>query len=239
MEREGEAVRKAVEELRTQLAVDKARAEAIELTAVKGFAFEDKLERALVSVISPHEDVAERVAATQGNRGKAGDFTVIINPADIGGKDARYVIEAKDSAHRLRDILAELDRAIANRGGLAAVAVFARSSQCPGGEPFQVYGNKALVVYDKDGANDLALRLACTWARWVVRRQLATGTDLVDVGRIGALIESARKALRTASTIDMALKASKTKIDQALSHVATMVADLDSAMSAMEDEISA
>ena len=61
----------------------------------------------------------------------------------------------------------------------------------------------------------------------------------MDVGRIGALIESARKALRTASTIDMALKASKTKIDQALSHVATMVADLDSAMSAMEDEISA
>jgi hypothetical protein len=239
VEREGEAVRKAVEELRTQLAVDKARAEAIELTAVKGFAFEDKLERALVSVTSPHEDVAERVAATQGNRGKAGDFTVIINPTDVGGKDARYVIEAKDSAHRLRDILAELDRAIANRGGLAAVAVFARSSQCPGGEPFQVYGNKALVVYDKDGANDLALRLACTWARWVVRRQLATGTDLVDVGRIGALIESARKALRTASTIDMALKASKTKIDQALSQVATMVADLDNAMSAMEDEISA
>lgn len=115
-------------------------ADAIELTAVKGFGFEDKLERALVSVTSPHKDVAERVAAMQGNRGKAGDFTVIINPADVGGKDARYVIEAKDTALRLRDILAELDRAIANRGGLAAVAVFVRSSQCPGGEPFQIYG---------------------------------------------------------------------------------------------------
>jgi hypothetical protein len=239
VEREGEAVRKAVEELRTQLAVDRARADAIELTAVKGFSFEDKLERALVSVTFPHEDVAERVAARQGNRGKTGDFTVVLNPADVGGKDARYVVEAKDSAHKLRDILAELDRAIANRDGLAAVAVFARSSQCPGGEPFQIYGNKALVVYDKDDANDLALRIACTWARWTVRRQLATATDLVDVLRIVALIESARQSLRTASTIDMALKASKTKIDQALGHVTTMVADLDSAMSAMEAEISA
>jgi hypothetical protein len=238
VEREGEAVRKAVEELRTQLAVDKAKADVIELTAVKGFSFEDKLERALVSVTSPHEDIAERVAARQGNRGKAGDFTVIINPADVGGKDARYVIEAKDSAHRLGDILTELDRAIANRDGLAAIAVFARSSQCPGGEPFQIYGSKALVVYDKDDPNDLALRLACTWARWVVRRQLATGTDPVDVTRIGDLIDAARQALRTASTIELALKVSKTKIDQALSHVATLVADLDSTMSALEDEIS-
>lgn len=238
VEREGEAVRKAVEELRTHLAVDKARADAIELTAVKGFSFEDTLERVLVGVTSSHEDIAERVGGKQGNHGKAGDFTVILNPADVGGKDARYVIEAKDSAHKLRDILAELDRAIANRDGLAAVAVFARSSQCPGGEPFQIYGNKALVVYDKDDANDLALRLACTWARWVVRRQLTTGTGLVDVGRIGALIDAARQTLRTASTIELALKVSKTKIDQALGHVATLVADLDSTMSAMEEEIS-
>jgi hypothetical protein len=239
VEKEAGAVRKAVDELKTQLAVDGAKAEMLELTTSKGFTFEEKLERALIIVSSPHEDVVDRVGGSPGARGRKGDLKVTLNPADTGGQDACYVLEAKDSKLKLRDILKELDEAITNRGALAGIGVFAKPAQSPAAAPFQPYGNRALVTFDKDEGDDLALRLGCAWARWVARRQLVADMDRVDLERIGSRIEAARQALRTASTIGTALKTSKTKIDQALGHVATLVSDVESALDGIEDEIAA
>src|SRR5205807_7663786 len=135
-----------------------------------------------------HGHVVERVGGTTGARGKKGDYKVIVNPEDCAGQDVCFTIEAKNQQLKLRDTLKELDRCIANRGALAGIAVFAKDEQCPGESPFQVYGNRALVVYNPSARNDLALRLAVAWGRWVVRRQLAADADSVDLGRIGSLI---------------------------------------------------
>jgi hypothetical protein len=95
------------------------------------------------------------------------------------------------------------------------------------------------VVFDKDEQDPLALRLGCGWARWTVRRQLAAPSESIDLERVGALIEGARHALRGSATISTALKASKTKIDQALGHVDTLVSEVEAALGGIEGEVSA
>jgi hypothetical protein len=237
VEKETARVQKDIEELKTQLVADQVRAEMFDLTALKGFAFEDVLEQALVTICAPLGDVAERVGGTPGSYGKKGDFRVALNPDDVSGRDVCYVIEAKNAAYKLRDILKELELCMANRGALAAIAVFAKADQCVGDIPFQTYGNRALVVYDPAAGNDLALRLACAWARWVVRRQLATPADSIDLDRIGSLIDSARTALRTQSTIDHALTTSANKITEARRHVGTLVAEIEASLAGIENEL--
>jgi hypothetical protein len=239
VEKESSKLYKAVEELKTQLAVDEARAEVFQLTTKKGFTFEDELEEALIDLCQPHGDVAERVGGTNGVRGKKGDFCVVVNPDDCAGLEVCFTLEAKNQQLSLRDTLKELDRCIANRGALAGIAVFAKAEQRPGDSPFQVYGNRALVAYDPTEGSDLALRLAIAWARWVVRRQLATNADTVDLDRIGSLIDGARQALRTQSTIDRVLTTSANKIGEAKRHLASLVADIESALASIQSEIAA
>ncbi len=125
-------VHKAVQELATTLAVDEVRAEMFELTTKKGFTYEDELEHALIGICRPHGDVADRVGGTPGQRGRKGDFTVTLDPADAAGQDVRYVLEAKNQQLNLRDALKEADAAIANREALAGIVVFAKADQCPG-----------------------------------------------------------------------------------------------------------
>lgn len=239
VEKETAKLQKVLEELRKELAVDDAKAEMFELTTKKGFTFEDELETSLIEICQPHGDVAERVGGTPGARGKKGDFKVTINPDDAAGQDVCFAVEAKNKKLCLRDILRELDRGIANRGALAGIAVFARHEQCPGDSSFHTYGNKAIVVYDHQEQSDLALRLSVAWARWVVRRQLTAGADMVDLDHVGSLIEAAREALRTHSTINRALTTSANKISDARGHLETLVADVETALAGIEEEIAA
>jgi hypothetical protein len=239
VEKETGKLQKALDELRTQLAVDEAKAEMFELTTKKGFTYEDELEAALIEICQPHGDLAERVGGTPGARGKKGDFKVSLNPDDVAGQDVCFTMEAKNQHCRLKDILKELDGCVTNRGALAGVAVFAKQEQCPGGSPFQFYGNRALVVYDPGDGNNLALRLSVAWARWVVRRQLAAGGDSIDLDRIGSLIEAARQALRTQKTIDRALTTSANKITEAKGHLNSLVNDVEEALLGIEGEVAA
>jgi hypothetical protein len=239
VEKETSKLQAAFEELKAQIAVEEAKAEMFELTTKKGFTFEDELESRLIDICEPCGDVAERVGGTAGSRGKKGDFVVRVNPEDVAGQDVCFTIEAKNQKMSLRDTLKELDRCIANRDALAGIAVFAKQNQCPGDTPFQSYGNRGVVIYDEIAGGELALRLAVAWARWVVRRQLSATVDVVDLDRIGSLIESARHALRAQSTIDRALTTSTNKIAEAKGHLASLVADVEAALASIEHEIAA
>jgi hypothetical protein len=237
IEKKGEAILQAFAELKTQLAVEEAKAVAFDQSAAKGFSFEDLLDAALTEIAAGFEDVAERVGGTPGGRGRKGDFVVTLNPSDTNGESASYVLEAKDTPKKLPEILKELDQAMANRGAVAAIAVFARPEQSPIKLPFHPFDNKAVVVLDKDAPDELALRLACCWARWIARRNLAKAADDIDLGRIAGLIEAARQGLATTSKIRTALNGSKTQIDRALGHVESLVVDVESALQGIEDEV--
>jgi hypothetical protein len=128
---------------------------------------------------------------------------------------------------------------MANRGAVAAIAVFARAEQSPTKLPFQPFDNKAVVILDKEAPDLLALRLACCWARWIARRNLAKAADDIDLGRVAGLIEAARQGLATSSKIRTALNGSKTQIDRALGHVESLVLDVEAALHGIEDEVAA
>jgi hypothetical protein len=239
VEKETGKVKDAVEELKTRFAVEEGRSELFDLTTHKGFVYEDELEATLVRICQPHGDVCERVGGTPGTRGKKGDFKLAINPEDVAGRDVTVAVEAKNQQLTLRETLKELDRCIANRETVAGIAVFAKAEQCPCEDPFAYYGNRAIVAFDPQEPSELALRLAVAWARWIGRRQLATSADALDLDRIGALIDDARKALRTRSTIDRALTTSANKIGEAKGHLSLLVAAVEAALASIEGEVAA
>ena len=233
-------VHKAVQELTTQLAVDEAKAEMFELTTKKGFTFEDELEH------DADRDLPAARRRRRAGRRHAGcarqEGRLHGHPQPRGHRRPGRLLRPsrrRTSSSTCATCCGSSTQAIANRGALAGIAVFAKDEQCPGDAPFQPYGNRALVVYDPTDGDDLALRLACCWARWVARRQLAAGGDTVDLDRVGSLIEDARQALRTRSTIDRALTTSANKITEAKNHLGTLVAEVEAALAAIEGEIAA
>jgi hypothetical protein len=117
------------------------------------------------------------------------------------------------------------------------VAVFSSQDCAPSALPFEAYDNKALVVYDKGEGDPLAVRLACLWARWVVRRQLSSGGDDLDKAHVEAQIEGARRALQRISTVRRCLSTAGKKIDEAGGQVTDLEAEVREALDAISDEI--
>ena len=231
-------VLRGVTELSEKVAVRGAEARALELSSTKGFSYEDAAHGVIGVIAAAYGDLAEQVGTTTGALAtKAGDELVTLNPEDTRGEHARYVLELKDRRLGVNAILNELGEAIENREALAGVAVFSRDELSPIAAPFQHFGTKAIVTLDKDGLDERALRLACMWARWMVRRQLADVDGDLDIDRVESLIGEARRALARATTVRRAHSAAKRKIDEAGSQVDDLVDDVDTALHALCDAI--
>lgn len=230
---------KALSELSERVAVDRARTELMNKMATKGFSFEELVHAAVARIAATLGDIAERVSGALGTTArKSGDELVHLNPEDTRGSSARYVLENKDRKLPLKNTLDELDLAMANREAAAAIAVFSSHSNAPIDDVFQTFGNKSVLVFDKDDPDERALRLACTWARWVVRRQVADADRYVDLGRMETLIEDAKRALNQATVIRRALAAAGKKVEEARTHFDGLVDEVEDALQALGEEIS-
>lgn len=233
----------AVGRLAEQLAADRASAAAtaiaLELSAVKGMAFEDQVVVAITATAAERGDIAEAVGRLGGaSGGRVGDVVVQIDPASIGGRSGAYVVECKDRRLTLKATLDELRRAAQNRDAFAAIAVFSGLDNCPVPAPFAVFNDRAVVVYDKDEPDPTALRLACAWARWIVQREARPDHDGVDLETIGRLIDEARRALDRVNTIRRAHSAAAKKITEASCQVAELNSEVSSALDRIEQALS-
>lgn len=236
--KEVRGVHSAVIDLAERVAAKRAAEEAFEHSAIKGFTFED-LVHGVVSVIADaHGDCAEKCGRQQGVAGGlAGDEVVLLNEGDTFGAAEAYVLEVKDKKLTLAQTQAELDDAIANRGARAAIAVFSSQVKAPTAVPFSYRGNKAIVVLDKDDPDPRDLRLACMWARWIVRRQLSEHSDDVDVETIEALVDEAVTATARIKKIKGHHTSAKRTIDLATAMVVDMGADLDEILERLRREL--
>jgi len=116
--------------------------------------------------------------------------------------------------------------------------VFTTQEQAPTSVPFHHSGNRAIVVLDADGHDDAALRLAYMWARWIVRRECAgAGADDVDLERVAALIEDARRAIDRSSAIKRFHTNAKKSIDQASEQLGSLTSEVQDALDAVADEL--
>jgi hypothetical protein len=230
---------KQLQELVVAIETGKARARAAETTAVKGFAYEDVLQRGLAAIAAIHGDLAEPVGTRTGLAGtKSGDHLVTINPEDTCGAEARFVIECKDRRLSMSKTMEELAKAMDNHAARAAIAVFSRAEHAPGQLPFYPSGNRAVLVYDKDDPDGSALQLAYTWARWTCRRDLTADQISIDPGRVEAAITKARQALARQQSARACFTAATRKIDEGAGHVAALAEEVQAALAELADEIS-
>lgn len=234
-------VRRDVADLSERIAVADAVAPVLELTTGKGFRFEDVLDACVGRIAAQHGDVAEHVGTESGAAGtQKGDEVVTLNVDDANGYEARFALEAKSRKLTMRATLKELDDALDNRDALAAIAVFTTQEQAPTSVPFHYAGNKAIVVLDKEGTDDAALRLAYMWARWVVRRELCgTPVDELDVERVCALIDDASRGIERCTTIRKYHTQARKGIDQAGAELDAMVDDVRESLDAIAEELAA
>jgi hypothetical protein len=227
-----------LQELTVTVAASKARTQVTELTAVKGFSYEDMLQRGLASIAAVHGDIAEQVGRKFGLSGtQNGDHLVTINAEDICGEEARFVIECKDRRLGMANTMAELSKAMDNHGAQAAIAVFSRAEHAPNPLPFSWSGNRAVLVYDKDEPDGNALQLAYTWARWICRRDLAADGAAIDTGRVEAALTRARQALARQQSARSCFTVAVKKIDEGASHVADLVDEVRTALAQLAEEL--
>jgi hypothetical protein len=231
-------VRKDLRELSEGLAASRATTEAMRRSAVKGNDYESVLFDEVSGIAAAQGDAAERVGRVGGALGtQKGDIVVTLDPEETRGLDACYAVEAKDKKLGLRATLDELDKAMTNRQAVAGIAVFASSDQAPTRVPFQPHGDKAIVVFDGEEPDPRALRLACLWARWVVKRSLYDVTEAVDVERLESLIEKMRRALGRATTMRRANSTVKKASLELGTHLDEMLDELEAALDAMCSEL--
>ena len=120
----------------------------------------------------------------------------------------------------------------------SAIAVFTTQEQAPTSVPFHYAGNKAIVVLDKEGADDSALRLGYMWARWVVRRDLcAEPSDELDVARIGGLIDDAARAIDRCTTIRKYHTQARKGIEHAGLELDALVDEVRESLDAIGEEL--
>jgi hypothetical protein len=235
---EAAAIKGAVAEVSEKIAVRTAESELLEHTAIKGAAYEDIVHAEVARIVEPFGDIAEPTGTVPGaTGGKKGDEVVTLNPEETRGQVARYVLEIKDRKVGLSAILAELDEAQANRGALAAIAVFSREDNCPAAGPFTYHGPRALVALDKDIPDPAALRLACLWARWSAHRQLTEEREGIDAERIDALTAEASRALDRLVTIRRCHTSARNKIQEAGSQVDDLGSEVEGILARIRVEI--
>ena len=235
----GESLAKAVTDVSEKIAVTRVQAEMAEKSAGKGFVFEDVVHEAVSRVAGAHGDLAEQVGHLPGACGmKSGDEVITLSLDDTRGVCVRIVAEIKDRRLGQKSTFEELDRAMANREAFVGIAVFSRQEHAPSTEPFSFWGPYGIVVLDKDELDDAALRLACLWARWMARRQLADESGDVSLDRVASLVEEARRALDRVSTIRRCHTSAAKRISEATVQVDELAEEVEIALDAIAKEIS-
>ncbi len=149
-------------ELRDMLNQEKGRRDEADAGTRKGLDYEDQIELVIRKLAQPWQALVERTSLQTGELGagaKVGDYLVVL-PDGL-----RIVIEAKNtrsiSVLGAEGILAELDRAKANRHADLAICVSACDAYPAEVGQFAVYGNRLLVVDDGQG---VLLEVALRWA---------------------------------------------------------------------------
>ncbi len=99
------------------------------------------------------------------------------------------------------------------------------------------WGNRAVLVYDKDDPDDTALQLAYCWARWVTRRELAGRSEAFDAARAEAALQRARKALAKHQAARACFTSATNKISEGCRHVDGLVEEVRAALKELWDQL--
>jgi hypothetical protein len=220
-------------EIRDLLAGARGREEEAERGTAKGFEYEDLLEDRLRESARHLGALVERTSRTTGAlAGEAivGDYLVDLPSGTrivVEAKHARSLTLSGDSG-----ILAELDRAMANRAADIAICVSAQPEAFPREVgPFGVYGSRILVTDDGEGT---MLGIALRWAAAMDAARGPAGADpdpavvadrLQRIRQMGQLFSSNRRAL---TEIVRSVEKVRSSLDDMRSELLGLTDDLSS-----------
>ncbi|MEE8330565.1 MAG: hypothetical protein V3R84_02255, partial [Acidimicrobiia bacterium] len=218
-------------ELFAQLGRDRGRQEEALVGTAKGVDFEDAIEERLRTIArSMGGCIVERTSRQGGQLGSealVGDFVFILPSG------RRVVVEAKNQTrlglHGANGILAELERAMANRTGDVALCVSAVDAFPAEVGPLGRFGDAVLVV--DDGAGPL-LEAALRWAAALANH--SSDSDGVDAAAVGAAISKIRSKARQLSDAKRAL----TEIGKSVSQVQDSLDGMRRELIDIVDEVS-
>lgn len=231
------------DEMRRDLAraqgAEEGRAAEAERGTAHGLDFEDVVDAILRDWASHIKGATvERTGTVAGSLAagsRVGDFVVTLPSGD------RIVVEAKrHSTIALTGsdgILAELDRAMANRKADAAICIAGRESFPAEVGTFNVYGNRVLTVDEGDGAMSA---VALQWATAALARRSdgvaeLDGPAVVDrIDRIRKAAESLSGARRAVTNIRVSLDKLHDTLGDLRSEMLDHVGDLDRLLGAAE-----
>lgn len=217
-------------ELFSQLGREQGRQEEARVGTAKGVQFEDALEERLRAIArSIGGCLVERTSRHGGSLGPevlVGDFVMTLP----SGK--RVVIEAKNQSrlalHGGNGILAELERAMANRGCDAALCVSAVAAYPAEVGPVGLFGDAVLIVDDAGGE---LLEPAVRWAAALANAQ--SESDSIDAAAIATALDRIRSKARKLSDAKRAL----TEIGKSVAQVQDGLDDLRRDLLEVVDEV--
>ncbi len=220
-----------IAEIRDLVVETRGRKSEAEAGTKKGLEFEDDLEQRLRETAAQMGALVERTSNRTGDltaNSKVGDF--LLELAD----GTRVVLEAKNS-RRIGllgndGMLAELDRAIANRGADYAICISANDAFPTEVGSFGVYGNRILLVDDESGT---LLRVGLRWVSAVA--SLRSGTvGAIDPAEISERLERIQQLAqrfstnrRTLSDIASNVNRVRESLDEMRSDLVELVDDID------------
>ncbi len=166
-----------IKDLRDRITKKEAKEEVIEITTLKGYAFEDACEEILSEFVSKHiGDELERKTKEAGEIAGsfAGDFVITLS----GRPDRKIVLETKDwDSVTLPQIIENLENAMANRGAKYGIFVSKYKESLPKkvGWFNEFRGNMlvcALGSREGDTFFPEILNIAYQWAKLRVEREI-------------------------------------------------------------------
>ena len=221
-------------ELRDLMVEDRGRRQEAERGTRKGFDFEDELETELRRACRPLGAVVERTSLASGltsTDSMVGDFVIGLP------NGRRVVLEAKHAGSitltGTDGILAELDRAMANRGADVAICVSKVEAFPQEVGPFGVYGNRILVVDDGEGT---MLAVALRWATLVASGDSGPqgAIDMVLVAdrldRIRQLAQLFKANRRALTGVTGSIEQVRSSLDSMRTDLLELLEDVDRAL---------
>jgi hypothetical protein len=217
-------------ELFSQLGRQQGRQEEARVGTAKGVEFEEALEDRLRAIArSIGGCIVERTSRQGGSLGPevlVGDFVLTL----ATGK--RVVIEAKNqnrlALHGAGGILAELERAMANRGGDAALCVSAVAAFPAEVGPLGLFGDAVLIVDDAGGE---LLEPAVRWAAALANSP--SESNAIDAVAIATALDRIRSKARKVSDAKRAL----TEIGKSVAQVQDGLDDLRRELLEVVDDV--
>ncbi len=221
-------IRAEISALRDFLNQEQGRRQEADRGTAKGVAFEERIESALRSAARPLGAIVEHTGRTSGSLGSAavvGDYLLTLP------NGCRIAIEVKNqraiSLTGKQGVLAELDRAAANRQAEAAMCISAEDAYPQEVGPFGVFGNRVLVVDDGEGT--------MIWAglRWLVASIAAPTDTEVDLAALAERLQRLRSVCQKFTSHKSAL----TEIAKSVGRVSEGLGDMRDEVLTLVDDL--